>query len=528
MQAESLFESNSRRQTFAIISHPDAGKTTVTEQLLLLGGAIQLAGTVKARKSTRHATSDWMALEKQRGISVTTSVMQICYQNQWINLLDTPGHADFSEDTYRTLTAVDSVFMVIDAARGVEERTIKLMDVCRLRNIPIMTFINKLDRDGQDPLVLLDEIERILKIHCVPMTWPLGMGRHFAGVTHVLQKKFYFYPPYAQQAGIAGSVYPADAQALREIDHPDLNRWSDEMALIKEANTPFALQDYLAGVCTPVYFGTALNQFGLKLWLDDFIRYAPTPQPRATTTRVVHPEEPKFTGFVFKIQANMDAQHRDRIAFLRVVSGQYRKGQRLLHVRTGKKIQISRAVNFLAGERVHIDTAQPGDIIGIYNHGTIKIGDTLTEQEPLTFVGIPNFAPELFRFIRLRDPLKAKALLKGLLQLSEEGAVQIFRPLVSHQLIVGAVGALQFETVAYRLEHEYGVACQYDTTTIGLVRWVQAKIPAQLSQFKSKYQEYLAIDGGERLVYLATSRVHLQLLMERNPDIEFFDTCEHV
>ncbi|MGB6977121.1 MAG: peptide chain release factor 3 [Gammaproteobacteria bacterium] len=517
-----------KRRTFAIISHPDAGKTTLTEKLLLFGGAIQLAGTVKARKATRHATSDWMELEKQRGISVTTSVMQFPYQQCVVNLLDTPGHEDFSEDTYRTLTAVDSALMVIDAAKGVEPRTIKLMEVCRLRNTPIMTFINKLDRDSREPMELLDEIERILKMPCVPITWPIGMGRHFKGIYHLTRDEIYFYQPGRNER-------VQEAQVIQGLQHPQLDEllgtsavsFREELQLIKGASHAFNLEAYRRGELTPVYFGSAINNFGIRELLDDFVQYAPPPQPRATQQRQVMPEEPKFTGFVFKIQANMDPNHRDRIAFMRICSGQYQKSMRLLHVRLDKEIQVHNASTFMAGEREQTQTAWPGDIIGLHTHGAIQIGDTFTQGETLKFMGIPNFAPELFRRVRLKDPLKSKALLKGLLQLSEEGATQLFRPLNSNDLILGAVGELQFDVVAFRLQHEYHAHCVYEDAQVITARWINSQDVHKLEEFKDKLRNNLALDGAGHLTYLAPSRINLDLTMERWPMIEFYATREH-
>jgi len=486
------------RRTFAIISHPDAGKTTLTEKLLLFGGAIQLAGTVKGRKSTRHATSDWMALEKQRGISVTTSVMQFEHQGKIINLLDTPGHEDFSEDTYRTLTAVDSALMVIDAAKGVEERTRKLFDVCRLRKTPIITFINKMDRDSREPIELLDEIETTLQIKCAPMTWPIGMGREFKGVFY-LKDGCNTTDPYLQE----------------------------ELALIKGASHEFNLDAYLKGELTPVFFGSAIRDKGIQELLDSFIHYAPGPLPRETTTRLVRPDEENFSGFVFKIQANMDPQHRDRIAFVRVCSGKYEKNLKITHVRLGREIQINNALTFMAGEREQTEEAFAGDIIGLHNHGTIQIGDTFTKGEILKFTGIPHFAPELFKRVKLKDPLKSKALLKGLMQLSEEGATQLFRPLNSNDLILGAVGILQFDVVAHRLKYEYNVDCGYDTVNIHTARWIDSAEPKKLAEFREKLFDHLALDINNDLTYLAPSRVNLNLTLERWPSIQFLTTREH-
>ncbi|GAB4393858.1 MAG: peptide chain release factor 3 [Gammaproteobacteria bacterium] len=517
-----------KRRTFAIISHPDAGKTTLTEKLLLFGGAIQLAGTIKGRKAARHATSDWMKLEQQRGISVTTSVMQFAYNNCIVNLLDTPGHADFSEDTYRTLTAVDSALMVIDAAKGVEERTIKLLEVCRLRNTPIMTFINKFDREAREPIELLDEIESILKIKCAPVTWPIGMGKQFKGIYHLAKDEVHIYQPGTNEKAQQATI-------IHGLDNPELDRVFDHLALqlreeitlLKEASHAFDLPAYLRGELTPVFAGSAINNFGIAELLDDFTTYAPAPQARATQQRDVESEEDKFTGFVFKIQANMDPQHRDRIAFMRVCSGKFVKGMKLYQVRAKREVQINNALTFMAGEREHIEDAYPGDIIGLHNHGTIQIGDTFTQGENLQFTGIPNFAPELFRLVRLKDPLKSKALLKGLVQLSEEGATQLFRPLNSNDLILGAVGMLQFDVVAHRLQHEYKVDCIYENVNVVLARWVYCDDSKQLELFKKKAFDNLALDSADALTYLAPTKVNLNLTMERWPDIKFLATREH-
>lgn len=517
-----------KRRTFAIISHPDAGKTTLTEKLLLFGGAIQLAGTVKGRKASRHATSDWMELEKQRGISVTTSVMQFPYKNCVINLLDTPGHADFSEDTYRTLTAVDSALMVIDAAKGVEERTIKLLEVCRLRHTPIMTFINKMDRNARESIELLDEIESILKIRCAPITWPIGSGKDFKGIYHLYLDEVHVYQP-------GNNDQIKQAEVIKGLNNPILDQRFDVLAkelreqleLVKGASHPYDKEQYLQGKLTPVFFGSAINNFGIAELLDDFVRDAPSPQVRATVTRDVTPNEEKFSGFVFKIQANMDPQHRDRIAFLRVCSGRYEKGMKVRHVRLGRDIQINSALTFMAGDREHADVAYPGDIIGLHNHGTIQIGDTFSEGENLKFTGIPNFAPELFRLVRLRDPLKSKTLLKGLMQLSEEGATQIFRPINSNDLILGAVGTLQFDVVAHRLKFEYNVECSYETVSVVTARWIQCDDEKILSEFRKKVSDNLALDHSDALTYLAPTKVNLNLTIERWPNIRFTETREH-
>ncbi|MER3546990.1 MAG: peptide chain release factor 3, partial [Rhodanobacteraceae bacterium] len=429
-------QETARRRTFAIVSHPDAGKTTLTEKLLLFGGAIQMAGSVKSRKAARHATSDWMALEKERGISVTSSVMQFAYAGRIVNLLDTPGHADFSEDTYRVLTAVDSALMVIDCAKGVEERTIKLMEVCRLRDTPIMAFINKLDREGRSPIELLDEIESVLKIQCAPVTWPIGMGSRLKGVYHLLDDEVHLYEPGRNFARQDSTTFALRDPCLpQRIGRDAFDELREELELVQGASHPFDVEKYLAGEQAPVFFGSAVNNFGVQPLLDFFVRYAPPPRPRATTTREVSPDEEKLSGFVFKIQANMDPQHRDRVAFLRICSGSYRSGMKALQVRGNREVKLANALTFMASDREIVDVAYPGDVIGLHNHGTISIGDTFTEGEPLCFTGIPNFAPELFRRARLKDPLKMKALQKGLAQLSEEGATQFFRPLLSNDLI---------------------------------------------------------------------------------------------
>jgi peptide chain release factor 3 len=523
-----FLEEMNRRRTFAIISHPDAGKTTLTEKLLLFGGAIQLAGTVKGRKAARHATSDWMALERQRGISVTSSVMQFLYQGRLINLLDTPGHEDFSEDTYRTLTAVDSALMVIDCAKGVEERTIKLMEVCRLRNTPIFTFINKLDREGRDPIELMDEVEDILKIHCAPVTWPIGMGRSLLGVYHLYNDFVHLYQPSRNDRINQGTI-------IHGLDNPELDRLlgaraeelRDEVELVRGASHEFSIQEYREGQLTPVYFGSAINNFGVQEMLNDFIEYAPLPLPRSTHKRHVSPEENSFSGFVFKIQANMDPAHRDRIAFLRICSGVYQPGMKLHHVRLGREVKVADALTFMASDRERVAEAYPGDIIGLHNHGIIRIGDTFTTGEALHFTGIPDFAPELFRRARLRDPLRIKALQKGLAQLCEEGATQLFRPHNSNDLILGAVGLLQFDVAAYRLKYEYNVDCLFETVNVTTARWVSCTDPKRWEEFTRKTHDNLARDHHGELVYLAPSRVNLQLTQERWPEIRFSATREH-
>ena len=517
-----------RRRTFAIISHPDAGKTTLTEKLLLFGGAIQMAGSVKSRKTSKHATSDWMALEKERGISVTSSVMQFPYEDKIVNLLDTPGHADFGEDTYRVLTAVDSALMVIDVAKGVEERTIKLMEVCRLRDTPIMTFINKLDREGKDPIELLDEVETVLGIQCAPVTWPIGMGQRLKGVVHLLTGEVHLYEPGRNFTRQDSTIFPSlDAPGLAErIGEKMLADLRDELELVQGASHPFDLDEYLAGKQTPVFFGSGVNNFGVQPLLDFFVEHAPSPQARSTTGREIAPEENKLTGFVFKIQANMDPQHRDRVAFMRVCSGRFSAGMKTFHVRTGKEMKLANALTFMASDREIAAEAWPGDVIGIHNHGTISIGDTFTEGEAITFTGIPNFAPELFRRARLKDPLKLKQLQKGLAQLSEEGATQFFRPIMSNDLILGAVGVLQFDVAAYRLKDEYGVEAIFEPVGVVTARWVHCDNAKKLEEFREKNASNLAVDAAGQLVYLAPTRVNLQLAQERAPDVRFAATRE--
>ena len=525
--ANFLNEINKRR-TFAIISHPDAGKTTITEKVLLFGRAIQQAGTVKGKKSGQHAKSDWMEMEKERGISITTSVMQFPYADKLVNLLDTPGHEDFSEDTYRTLTAVDSCLMVIDSAKGVEDRTIKLMDVARMRETPILTFMNKLDRDIRDPIELMDEVENILKISCAPITWPIGMGKEFKGVYHLLRDEIILY-----QSGMGHAIQ--DSQRIQGLANPQLDEaigsYADELReqveLLAAAANPFDLEEFLAGQLTPVFFGTALGNFGVDHMLDGLVEWAPKPQPRMAGDASVTAADDELSGFIFKIQANMDPNHRDRVAFMRIVSGKYEKGMKMRHVRIGKDVRISDALTFLAGDRAAVEEAYPGDIIGLHNHGTIQIGDTFTQGEVFKFSGIPNFAPELFRRIRLKDPLKIKQLQKGLMQLSEEGAVQVFRPLRNNDLIVGAVGMLQFDVVAHRLKAEYKVDAMYEAINVATARWVECEDEKTLQTFRDKVFDNLALDGADNLTYIATTMVNLQMAEERHPDIQFRKTREH-
>lgn len=500
----------------------------MTEKLLLFGNAIQMAGAVKSRKADRHATSDWMTMEQERGISVTTSVMQFPYEGRMVNLLDTPGHEDFSEDTYRTLTAVDSALMVIDGAKGVEPRTIKLMEVCRLRDTPIVTFINKLDREVRDPIEVMDEIEEILQIECAPMNWPIGMGRGFKGVYDLINDRIICY-----KQGQGHHIYEyeviigLDSNAAREYLGTDYDDFCEEIELVRGASHTFSEDDFRGATLTPVYFGTALGNFGVEQMLQGFVEFAPAPQSRDTEDRSVEPGEEKFSGFVFKIQANMDPKHRDRIAFLRVCSGRYEQGMRMQHLRLGKTIKVTDAVTFMAGERAQAEEAYAGDIIGLHNHGTIQIGDAFTEGEKLKFKGIPNFAPELFRRVRVKDPLRSKQLEKGIQQLAEEGATQAFFPLSKNQIVVGAVGVLQFDLVAYRLQDEYRAECVWEDASTFTARWVYCDDDKKLAEFRARNEDSLALDGGGHLAYLASSRVNLQLAEERWPEVTFAKTREH-
>lgn len=517
-----------KRRTFGIISHPDAGKTTLTEKLLLFGGAIQLAGAVKARKAARHATSDWMAIEKERGISVTTSVMKFNYNDFEINLLDTPGHQDFSEDTYRVLTAVDSALMVIDSAKGVEPQTKKLMEVCRMRNTPIITFINKMDRDGLHPLDLLADIEERLQVECAPLSWPVGMGKNFKGVYNIYRKELHLFTPgktTRNQGGII--INDLSDPRLDEMLGSDAGRLREDIDLLEGAAAPFDHAHYLKANQTPVFFGSAVNNFGVKELLDAFVEMSPSPQERATITRNVSPYENDFSGFVFKIQANMDPAHRDRIAFLRICSGKFTRGMRVIHHRSGKEVALSNATIFMAQDRSNVEEAYPGDIIGLHNHGTIKIGDTFTDKEPLKFTGIPNFAPEHFRRVRLLNPIKNKQLQKGLLQLSEEGAVQFFKPLSGNSYILGAVGVLQFDVTMARLKDEYGADAVTEPADYAKARWIQCKDRKKLELFERENKNNLALDAEGHLTYLARSEWSLDYEMKQWPEISFLNTREH-
>ena len=517
-----------RRRTFGIISHPDAGKTTLTEKLLLFGGAIQMAGAVKAKRAGRHATSDWMAIEKERGISVTTSVMKFNYSDCEINLLDTPGHQDFSEDTYRVLTAVDSALMVIDSAKGVEPQTEKLMEVCRMRNTPIITFINKLDRDGMSPLDVLADIEDKLQIECTPLSWPIGMGKLFKGVYNLYEKQIHLFTPGSQTRYQDGFVIKdlTDSK-LDELLGTQADQLREDVELLEGAASPLEMNHYLNGSQTPVFFGSAINNFGVKELLDAFIEMAPKPKPRQTLSRVISPYEKPFSGFAFKIQANMDPAHRDRIAFIRICSGKFKKGMKVFQSRLGKQVTFSKATIFMAQDRTQVEEAYPGDIIGVHNHGTIKIGDAFSEKETLSFTGIPNFAPDHFRRVQLKNPLKAKQLLKGLTQLAEEGAVQFFRPMTGNAYILGAVGILQFDVTMARLKAEYGVDAVYETVNFAAARWIACGNKKILKDFVKQKSANIAHDAQGHLTYLASSLWRLENAMEEWPDILFHKTREH-
>ncbi|HEY1132284.1 MAG TPA: peptide chain release factor 3 [Roseateles sp.] len=517
-----------RRRTFAIISHPDAGKTTLTEKLLLFSGAIQIAGSVKARKASRHATSDWMEIEKQRGISVASSVMQMEYRDCVINLLDTPGHQDFSEDTYRVLTAVDAALMVIDAANGVEPQTRRLLQVCRARNTPILTFVNKMDREVQEPLALMDEIERELGMTVVPFTWPVGMGKQFHGVMDLRQQRMRVFAPGEDR--VAG-----DEEVLEGLDNPvyaerfgmQYDSAQGEIELVNEAAPAFDREQFLSGRQTPMFFGSAVNNFGVQEVLDALVELAPAPDARVAMQRTVQPEEPKFTGVVFKIQANMDPAHRDRIAFLRVASGHFERGMRLKVVRSGKELRPNTVVSFLSQRRELLDEAFAGDIIGIPNHGVLQLGDTITEGEALQYTGLPFFAPEMFRSVEVADPLKTKQLKAGLQQLGEEGAIQVFRPIAGSVLLLGAVGQLQFEVVAHRLEHEYGVKARITGSRFQVARWVTCDDPQELKRFIDANDHRMAYDAVDAPTVLVEYAPELRAIESNWPKIKFHALREH-
>jgi peptide chain release factor 3 len=517
-----------RRRTFAIISHPDAGKTTLTEKLLLFSGAIQIAGSVKARKAARHATSDWMEIEKQRGISVASSVMQMEYRGCVINLLDTPGHQDFSEDTYRVLTAVDAALMVIDAANGVEPQTRRLLQVCRARNTPILTFVNKMDREVQEPLTLMDEIERELGMAVVPFTWPVGMGKQFHGVMDLREQRMRVFVPGADRHHDADEMLQGlDNTAYAERFGAEWQQARHDIELVQGASPSFDEAQFLQGHQTPMFFGSAINNFGVKEVLDALVDLAPPPSSRTAIQREVAPDEKKFSGVVFKIQANMDPAHRDRIAFVRVASGHFERGMRLKVVRSGKELRPNTVVSFLSQRRELLDEAFAGDIIGIPNHGVLQLGDTLTEGEALQYTGLPFFAPEMFRSVEVADPLRTKQLKAGLTQLGEEGAIQVFRPVAGSVLLLGAVGQLQFEVVAHRLEHEYGCKARVMASRFQIARWVTCDDAKELQRFIDANAHRVAYDAVDAPTLLVEYAPELRAIEGNWPKIRFHAMREH-
>lgn len=516
-----------KRRTFGIISHPDAGKTTLTEKLLLFGGAIQKAGAVKSSKIKDHARSDWMEIEKQRGISVATSVMGFNYKDIKINLLDTPGHQDFAEDTYRTLTAVDSVIMVIDCVKGVEIQTEKLMEVCRMRNTPVICFINKLDREGRDPFELLDEIEEKLGIKVRPLSWPINMGKGFKGVYSLYEKSLHLFTPSKIKVEEGIEINDINSAQLESfVGENNALQLRHDVELIEGVYPDFNVTDYLNGDVAPVFFGSAVNNFGVKELLDTFIRIAPPPIHRETTLRIVEPDETKFTGFVFKIHANMDPKHRNRIAFMRICSGKFERGKNYFHVRQDKGIRFSNVTAFMAQDREIVDEAWPGDIVGLFDTGNLKIGDTLTEGEKLTYTGIPSFSPEIFKEVQNLDAMKTKQLEKGLLQLMEEGVAQLFSYELGNRKVVGVVGALQFEVIQFRLKNEYGATVQFSPQNIYKACWISSKDPKKLEEFIASKQRHIARDKDGKLVFMAESKGWLQMVQENFPEINFHFTSE--
>ncbi len=524
-----LQEEITRRRTFAVIAHPDAGKTTLTEKLLLFGGAIHVAGAVKSNKIKKGATSDFMEIERQRGISVATSVMGFEYKDIKINILDTPGHEDFAEDTYRTLTAVDAVIIVIDGAKGVESQTRKLMNVCRMRNTPVMVFVNKLDRPCKDPFDLLDEIENELQIRVRPLSFPISSGPSFKGVYNLYEHNINLFTSDERQTADAQTVQFDDisSSALDElITERYANQLREDIDLVEGVYEQFDREQYLAGRLAPVFFGSAVNNFGVRELLECFIRIAPSPRPSTTQSRIVEPNEAKLTGFIFKIHANMDPNHRDRIAFMKICSGTFERNKNYLHVPTGKSLKFSSPTAFMAEKKSVIDFAYPGDIVGLHDTGNFKIGDTFTEGEKLKFTGIPSFSPELFRYIENADPMKFKQLAKGIDQLMDEGVAQLFVSSLNGRKIIGTVGALQFEVIEYRLEHEYGAKCRWEPISIHKACWIESDNAEQLADFKRRKHANMAVDKHGRDVFLADTSYSLALAQEKFPDIRFHFTSE--
>lgn len=515
-----------RRRTFAIISHPDAGKTTLTEKLLLFGGAIHVAGAVKSNKIKKTATSDFMEIEKQRGISVATSVMGFEYDGYKVNILDTPGHQDFAEDTFRTLTAVDSVIIVIDAAKGVETQTRKLMEVCRMRNTPVMVFVNKLDRPCNDPFDLLDEVEQELKIKVRPLSWPIGNGELFKGVYNLFENNLYLYQASRQTVEEGVDIDVQSPELDKMIGERQASTLREELDLVDGVYPEFDVESYLRGEVAPVFFGSALNNFGVRELLHCFLRIAPQPQPSQTESRMVNPEEEKFSGFVFKIHANMDPNHRNRIAFVKICSGKFERNKSYRHVQMGKDFKFSSPTAFMADKKSIIDEAYPGDIIGIPDSGNFKISDSLSEGEKLVFKGLPSFSPELFRYIENDDPMKAKQLAKGIDQLMDEGVAQLFVHQFNGRKIIGTVGALQFEVIQYRLLHEYGASCRYEPISLYKACWIDSDDEAELAEFKKRKVQYMAKDKQGRDVFLAESGYMLSMAQEGFKNIRFHFTSE--
>lgn len=516
------------RRTFGIISHPDAGKTTLTEKLLLFGGAIQVAGAVKSNKIKKAATSDFMEIERQRGISVATSVMAFDYEGKKVNILDTPGHKDFAEDTYRTLTAVDSVIVVIDVAKGVEEQTENLVKVCKMRKTPIIVFVNKLDREGKDAFDLLDELEQKLDIHVVPQSWPIGMGQRFKGVYNLYEKKLCLFGAHGKQLEEETITFnDLEDKALDEIiGKRAADTLREEIETITEVYPDLDVEDYRAGNISPVFFGSAINNFGVKELLDCFIEIAPSPRPRAAEERIVLPDEEEFSGFIFKIHANIDPKHRDRIAFMRICSGIFERNTNYLHQRLDRKMKFSNPTSFMAARKEVIDEAYPGDIVGLYDSGNFKIGDTLTSGESLHYKGIPSFSPEQFRYVNNANPLKTKQLNKGLEQLMDEGVAQLFTMELSQRKIIGTVGALQFDVIQYRLEHEYGASCTYEPVRLYKACWISCDDPKELSEFENRRKKDIAHDKDELMVYMAESQWGLKTVQDAHPAIKFHFTSE--
>jgi peptide chain release factor 3 len=522
----SFKEEINRRKTFGIVSHPDAGKTTLTEKLLLFGGAIQTAGAVKSNKIKKTATSDFMEIEKQRGISVATSVMGFEYKDMKINILDTPGHKDFAEDTYRTLTAVDSVIVVIDVAKGVEEQTEKLVEVCRMRNTPIIVFINKMDREGKEAFDLLDEVETKLNLSVLPMSWPVGMGQRFQGVYNLHEKKLVLFRAHGKQDDSIEITDLSSDELEKQIGQAAADELREEVMMIEEVYPKFDREDYLEAVVSPVFFGSAVNNFGVKEMLDVFVEIAPTPLPRETEERKVDPFEKNMTGFVFKIHANMDPRHRDRIAFMRICSGTFERNTNYLHVRQGKKMKFPNPTTFMASKKSVVDEAYPGDVVGLYDSGNFKIGDTMTEGEELHFKGIPSFSPEQFRYVDNADPMKQKQLQKGLIQLMDEGVAQLFTKEINGRKIIGTVGALQFEVIQYRLKHEYGASCRYEPVHLHKACWVSCDDAVAMREFEKRRKKDLAKDKDGNLVFLAESAWMLKMAQDNHPEVQFHFTSE--